>query len=306
MRFMEPSFSFLIALAALVFVALVFAGWWYRRGLKPFELEVTTKSVGPWTWRYHSSGRGPALVLIHGIGANLYCWRWLIPHLNTRFRVLAIDLPGFGGSSKPKSETYGLDEQCDRIFAFLDALAIDQAFVVGNSMGGNIALWLARSRPERIRGVTVIAPATSPKLIPLNLNRLAWASAPLSLLLSRPALRWAHRRTVSRKERVDLARVEESYRTYVRRPEAVRSFLRATEAIRDPRLPAALKEVKDPVLLLWGARDRLVSKKTIDDLEAALGATSRHVHETGGHHLQEDEPEWVAQHIVEFFSRIQD
>lgn len=293
----------LVLLGALATLAV---SWWRRRYLKPFALETSHLTVGPWTWRYHRSGRGPAMILIHGIGANLYCWQRLVPLLIGRFQLIAIDLPGFGGSSKSPHEHYGLDEQCQRLLDFMDALGIQEAHIVGNSMGGNIALWLARTSPERVLSVTVIAPAANPRLMPIKISRLAWASGPLSLVLSRPAIRWAHRRTVSRKELVDGTRVEETLKTYARNPKAVRSFLRASEAIRDPRLPHELSKIKDPVLLLWGERDLLVSKSTIDGLERALRKAFRHVHKTGGHHLQEDEPEWVAEKIVEFISQNQD
>lgn len=293
---------------ALIFTVItiafaLFAAWWARRSLKPFELEATTTKLGDWTWRYHSSGRGPNLILLHGIGANLYCWRWLIPLLAPDFRIWALDLPGFGGSSKPKAAAYGLDEQITRVLDFMDRMKIQQSYIIGNSMGGNIALWLAHEHPRRILGVGVIAPATSPKLIPLNLSKWVWMAGPMSLFMNRTAIRWAHRRTVSKRELIDGTRVEETFKTYVRQPDAIRSFMRATEAIRDPRLPRGLKGIKQKVLLLWGSNDLLVSKKVISDLESALPEAESHIHEGGGHHLQEDDPDWVARKIVEFFYR---
>jgi len=296
-----PYIPALIAAAAalILFIVLHFA----RRPPAAFDLKTETASIKHWTWRYHTSGRGPDMILLHGIGANLYCWRWIIPLLAQDFRLWAVDLPGFGGSSKPKDAGYGLDDQVARLVDFMDRMKIRQAYVVGNSMGGNIALWLAKTNPERVLGAAVIAPATSPSLVPVNLARWAFLSGPMSLLMNRAAIDWAHRRTVSRQERIDGTRVEETFRTYARRPEAIRSFIRATEAIRDPRLPGSLRGIKANVLLLWGSSDLLVSKKIIDDLEAALAKEKSVIHPGGGHHLQEDEPEWVAKQIVGFFVR---
>ncbi len=295
--------AFWVVAAALALGLFLF--FWFRRGRKAVAslgLWTETVNIGDWTYRYHVSGRGPDLVLIHGIGADLYCWRSLIPHLSIYFRVWALDLPGFGGSSKLNSERYGLDEQCERLVQFMDRMKIDKTYLVGNSMGGNIALWLARCSPERILGVCAIAPATSPTLVPVNVANLAFLARPFSLLLSRRAISWAHRRTVSHKEVVSEERVEESYRTY-QDPEAVKSFIRATEAIRDSRLPEALKSIGFKVLILWGKNDRLVPRKVIDQLKAALVASETHIHESGGHHLQEDDPEWVSHHISRFFAR---
>lgn len=296
---------FLIAGLAVLLAGLVWL-WRSRRRLTPKGLDTSTTTVGEWTWRYHVSGRGPDLLLLHGLGANLFCWSLLVPLLRSRFRVWVPDLPGFGGTTKVSTATYGLDEQCDRVRDFLDAHKIETCFVVGNSMGGNIALWLARRFPTRIKGVIVIAPAASPSLMPLNLGRWSWLAAPLSMGVNRPLIRYIHGRIVSRRDRIDPARIEESLRTYARRPDAVKTFLRATAAIRDPRLPGGLTGLKTPVHLLWGSADRLVSKKVMEDLKVALPEALSAFHEGGGHHLQEDDPDWVARHIVEFFKNSPD
>jgi pimeloyl-ACP methyl ester carboxylesterase len=64
--------------------------------------------------------------------------------------------------------------------------------------------------------------------------------------------------------------------------------------------------LRKPALVLWGSDDLLVSRQVIDDLESALDAPESHVHPDGGHHLQEDDPRWVAGKIDAFFSKIQD
>lgn len=295
-----------LALTAGVLVAAAIAyGLWRWTGPRDFipfgEFKTQTLEAGEWLIRYHQSGRGPHLLMLHGIGANLFCWRWLVPLLNQKFTVTAIDLPGFGRSSKPIGAGYGLDEQTERLGQILGALNIKQTYIVGNSMGANIALWFALKNPSMVQGLALIAPATSSKLMPLPLEKLAWLSGPASLMLSRHAMKWAHRRTVSKGDRVDKDRVEETFLTYGRSPSAVRSFMLAAAAIRDSRLTSSLKDFKTKVLILWGSNDRLVNRKVIDDLEAALPEADSHVHVGGGHHLQEDEPEWVSEKLSEFF-----
>ena len=272
-----------------------------REGYEPHPLPLDWADADGWRIRYHRSGYGPPLVLLHGIGANLYCWRTLIPKLTTRFTVIALDLPGFGQSSMPDDAQYGLDEQVQRLRAFLTGLGINQSYLVGNSMGGNLALWYALEHPAEVRGLAVIAPATSPGLIPVQAKRLLWAAKPAALLNNRLLMTWAHRRTVSKPHLVDRVRVEETFKTYGRNHAAIRTFLLATESIRDSRLGARLKELKTPLLILWGARDRLVPRRVIDALESAVAGHESYRHETGGHHLQEDEPEWVAEKIDTFF-----
>lgn len=297
--------EFILGAAFLLLAAT--ALWLWRSSGKPLpqsqlaDYETKFIDVNGWTFRYHQSGQGPHLVLIHGIGSSLFCWRWITPLLRTHFTVTTLDLPGFGQSSKTPHARYGLDEQVERLNEFLNQLRIERPFLVGNSMGGNIALWFCLKYPDQAQGVTVIAPATSPKLIPWGLSRWVWLAQPMSMLVSRPAMRWLHQRTVSKRHLIDRTQVEETFRTYGRQSPAVRSFLLATEAIRDLRLARELSNLKKPVLILWGSRDRLVSRAVIEALEAALPEAESHVHMGGGHHLQEDEPEWVADKITTFF-----
>jgi pimeloyl-ACP methyl ester carboxylesterase len=274
----------------------------------PFR-DFTTQTLeidGGWQIRYHRAGQGPHLLLIHGLGANLYCWRYIIPYLAPHFTVTAIDLPGFGQSSMLPQAHYGLDEQTARLQSFLDRLKIQKTYVAGNSMGGNIALWLALQHPERVLGLSVIAPATSPSLVPLALSKFKWLAKPAAKLLNRQAMVWAHKRTVSKKSLVDDDRVEETFRTYGDKAQAVESFLLATESIRDSRLVKALPQLTTKVLILWGSKDKIVNRQVIDSLESALQAAESHVHIGGGHHLQEDEPEWMSEKFVEFFTPKQD
>ncbi len=292
--------------AAIVLVALTW--WWLVRtrvlpGPLPGRLPTEITEVDGWRIRYHQSGQGPHLVLIHGLGANLLCWRWIVKLFTPHFTVTALDLPGFGQSSKPSGEKYGLDEQAERLDKILSALGVTESYMVGNSMGGNIVLWYALKFPAQVRGLCVIGPATSPRLVPLSLEQWTWLSKPVSLMLNRRAMRWAHSRTVSKRDLVDEERIEESFQTYVRKAEAVRSFMMATALIRDPRLIQSLNKITQPLLILWGSKDKLVSRKVIDSLEAALPKAESFVHIGGGHHLQEDEPEWVSEKITSFFLR---
>lgn len=287
----------------LLLAAAVGLWLWTRRPVKPtegFGLPTETIKVDDFEIRFHRSGRGPYLILMHGIGADLQCWRFLVPLLQKMFTVVALDLPGFGQSSKIPDVSYGLDDQAKRICRFFDRLGIKEAFIVGNSMGGNLALWLAIAHRHRVKGVAVIAPPS--RVLPASLKKLSWVARPASYLVARPTVHWIHRLTVSKRELVTRERVEETFKVYGGNPDAVASFLMATETLSDVRLMKRLREVDQPVLILWGSRDRLVSRRMIRKLERALPHYKSVSHIGGGHHLQEDEPQWTADKISEFFT----
>jgi pimeloyl-ACP methyl ester carboxylesterase len=102
---------------------------------------------------YLEAGSGDPVIMLHGSGPGVSAlanWRHNIPALSHRFHVLAPDIVGFGTSERPDDIIYSLRTWTDHIWAFLDAHGIEKTAVVGNSLGGRIALQLATDRPDRI------------------------------------------------------------------------------------------------------------------------------------------------------------
>ena len=105
------------------------------------------------------AGKGePTLLLLHGYGESLTTWRAVFDRLAAHSRVIAIDLPGFGGSAKPDT-SYSLATFTARLSSFIDRWTTGPVTVVGHSMGGELAAALALARPDRIKVVVLIAPA---------------------------------------------------------------------------------------------------------------------------------------------------
>jgi 4,5:9,10-diseco-3-hydroxy-5,9,17-trioxoandrosta-1(10),2-diene-4-oate hydrolase len=100
----------------------------------------------------------PTLVLIHGYGESLTTWRSVFDRLAENHRVVALDVPGAGGSDKPDS-SYSLPALTQRLSRFLDLWTEGPVVIVGHSMGGEVAASLALARPDRIERAILIAPA---------------------------------------------------------------------------------------------------------------------------------------------------
>jgi pimeloyl-ACP methyl ester carboxylesterase len=100
------------------------------------------------TTRYLTVGAGPPLVLLHGVGTGAGEWSRVLPALAENHRIYAIDLPGFDGSVKPPDYSPAFSARF--VSAFLDALGVERTAVVGNSLGGLVALRLALSEPARV------------------------------------------------------------------------------------------------------------------------------------------------------------
>ncbi len=98
-------------------------------------------------------GEGPDVLLIHGLGATKSSFFDTAAALSRRYRVHALDLPGFGGSSKPPLAPYDAPASPGPCVGVMDELGIERAHVVGNSMGGRVALEVGLRHPERVGGL---------------------------------------------------------------------------------------------------------------------------------------------------------
>jgi pimeloyl-ACP methyl ester carboxylesterase len=105
---------------------------------------------------YQVAGDGPAMVLLHGDGGSSADWQWVLPALASHYRVYAPDLPGSGASAKPAAD-YSPAFYARVVAGLFDSLGLDQAVVVGHSLGGLIALRLALAVPARVAALVLVS-----------------------------------------------------------------------------------------------------------------------------------------------------
>jgi pimeloyl-ACP methyl ester carboxylesterase len=104
-------------------------------------------------------GKGPVVLLLHGVGLSHTVWNEVVPALSAEFRVIAPDLRGHGRTTAPKDASYGFPEMEADVLHLLDRKGIDVAYVVGHSGGALLALRLALDHPDRVRGLVMISGA---------------------------------------------------------------------------------------------------------------------------------------------------
>jgi pimeloyl-ACP methyl ester carboxylesterase len=245
---------------------------------------------------------GDDIVLLHGIGASVYIWRFLFPILQTRHRVTAFDFAGFGKSSKETSRDYGLDAQADSIAQALSALGIERAALVGSSMGGAIALWMAVKWPERFHHVVGLGPHTDSSRVPGLSQHLAAAAPFFRRTVNKRTIKLILGFILSNKELITDDVVEKYLEPFRDRGESLRAFVAATKVLSDRRLPSGLAGLKSRALIVWGEGDALVSRASIAKLRKILPQADYLHHPTGGHHIMEDEPAWCAKKIELFLA----
>jgi pyruvate dehydrogenase E2 component (dihydrolipoyllysine-residue acetyltransferase) len=223
------------------------------------------------------AGAATPALLVHGFGADLNSWMFTQPALAENRRVVALDLPGHGGSTKALdgADAASFAAVIDRALA---ALGIDRVHLVGHSMGGAIALNFAAWQPERVASLTLIAsaelgPEINGEFITgfVRAQRRREAQEVLALLVHDPAL-------------VSRAMVEDVLR--YKRLDGVQAAL---ETIAAEWFPGAIQRVGNavvaanlavPVQLIWGRADRIIPAA---HAEALAGKRPVHIIDDAGH-----------------------
>jgi len=251
---------------------------------------------------YFRGGDGPPLVLLHGVGHHWQAWRPVIDRLVAGFDVIACDSPGFGRSAPlPAGVRPTIPAYVDAFAAFFSALGLSSPHVAGNSMGGGIALELAR------RGAVASVTALSPAGFATPGER-RYAQLSLGLLGRVPqALRPPVRRlAATRPGRVALFRQTFGWPTRMPASEAVATL---DDAWAAPALAGALAALGDydftageelagtPVTVAWGRYDRLLIYSRQAPRARARLPGARHLTLGAGHVPFFDDPGAVAETI---------
>lgn len=256
---------------------------------------------------YLVSGRGNPIVLIHGLGGNIFSWRGNISALAQEHQVWALDLPGFGSSDKPGNWDYSLAHQAQFVNDFLQHFGITQATVIGNSMGGGIALELAARFPERVaRLVLIDSVAYLQVKIPfwadwLSRTPLAW---PLSKFFTPRfgALKKILQGLYAQPDRVS-DEVTWGYYYPLSMPGHLQASLAMLRTLRFSISPQRLRQIRQPALLIWGARDRLIPPSQGVRLAHDLPRARLVLVPDAGHMPNEERPQ-VVNRLIGQFSRL--
>lgn len=276
----------------------------------PQRLRFQNVETAAGTLSVLGAGSGDPVILIHGLGATKGSFLPTVVALADSFRTIALDLPGFGDSYKPLDAPYHPPFFARAVLDLMDKLGIERAHMIGNSMGGRVALELGMRHPERVRRLALLAPS------------LAWRRArpwaPLVRFL-RPELgllqvtpRWAVEALVQRTiPGVDntwvRAGVDEFLRSYLT-PRGRFAFYAAARQIylEEPHgakgFWTRLAGLAPPALFVWGQRDQLVPIGFAAHVRAALPDAS-HLELDCGHVPQLERPLQTHAAIAAFFSR---
>jgi pimeloyl-ACP methyl ester carboxylesterase len=263
---------------------------------------------------YLEAGEGPPVVLLHGLGANAASLFPTLVELAHDHRVIAPDLPGFGDSAKPVAR-YDPPFFARWLIGFLDAVGIERGVLLGNSMGGRIAIELALRAPGRVDRLVLYSPSLAFKRFreatPL-VRLLAAELAAMPMIVPRPIVMASIRMMFSRPERLRdawyEAAADEFARVFAMRRGRMAFFSAARqiyleEAEGERGFWSQLRRLSRPALFIWGDRDQLVPSSFAPHVTAAVPHAHSVVLEDCGHVPQFEDPERTHRLVREFLGR---
>jgi pimeloyl-ACP methyl ester carboxylesterase len=271
---------------------------------------LRTRCAGPISML--SAGTGPCTVVcLHGLGGTKASFLSTVAALSDSFRVVALDLPGFGESHKPIAAPYDAEWFARAVFEALDALGAERAHLVGNSMGGRVAIEAGLLEPDRVGGLVLLSPALA-WLRDRRFAPLVRALRPelgLLQLAPRPVVESVVRRMIpSADNGWAAAGIDEFLRAYLT-PRGRAAFYAAARNIYldephgDGGFWTRLGALEPRSLFVWGRKDMLVPIGFMRHVEREL-PRARHLELDCGHVPQLERPAETHRAMREFFDRL--
>ena len=294
--------------------AIAFEGMFRLPNGRPPLLEIRDVPVGRHRVSTLTMGSGPDLLLLHGLGSTRASMFEAAAALSRRYRVHAPDLPGFGSSSKPARGGYNARWFAEIILGLMDELEMPDAYIVGNSMGGRVAIEMGLIAPKRVDALGLLCPAVA--WVRRGLHPIVRMLRPefgmLPHAFRRSMVSSQLRGTFHDKDGLDPAvadlMVDEFLRIY-QSPGARLAFLASARNIYlespfgrrgfYPRLSA----LEPPTLFIWGRHDALIPASFSRQVANWLPSAEQVTLEECGHVPQVERAEETSEMLLRFFAR---
>ncbi|MFH1138774.1 MAG: alpha/beta fold hydrolase [Pseudomonadota bacterium] len=277
--------ALIVSIAATVYFVFPekIIAWAIDRERGKAGLTKKNVQVGDHLVTYLEGGRGDVVVLMHGFGGDKDNWTRFAAFLTPRYRVIALDLPGFGESDFRPSASYAYSEQARRLDQFASAVGLDRFHLAGNSMGGHVSGRYAVEHPRRVRTLGLFASGgvKSPRDSEVSAIIQKGEANPLVvaaeedfprlmnfIFFAPPALpSFLHKALV----RKTLARQEQN-----------RTIFRQI-ALEHLALQPDLNRIEAPTLILWGDHDRVLDPSGAEVFSGLIKNSRKEIMKNCGH-----------------------
>jgi pimeloyl-ACP methyl ester carboxylesterase len=298
----------------LALALLVGGGFSQRRADLPFETVRARWATGASRFveldgmqvHYRDEGSGPPILLLHGTSSSLHTWDGWTSALAPRYRVVRVDLPGFGLTGPSPAADYSIAAYVAFVDHAVARLGLASLVVGGNSLGGDIAWHYALAHPGKVRALVLVDSAGYPMVrgpAPMAFRLARWPVLPrlLTGLDPRLLVEDALRANYGDPKRIR-AGVVDRYLDLTLRAGNRGAFL---DRLRAPRIDdsALIKTITTPTLILWGARDRVIDPGDAPRFARDIAGAELVVYDDLGHIPMEEDPERTVRAVAAFLAR---
>jgi len=306
--------SAVAGLVALMIVATVATSWAPDRPMS----ELTGRWAQPPSGflavgglRAHARDEGPRhdpapIVLLHGTSDSLHTWGGWTETLSRERRVIRVDLPGFGLTGPAPDGDYRVERYVEFVRELLDTLGVRECVLAGNSFGGWVAWEVALAHPDRVRALVLVDAAGYPlesQSVPIGFRiaEVPGLSRLMQYTLPRNVVESSVRNTYGDPSRVSDALVDRYYELTLRAGNRA-ALAQRFAAGRWAADPARVRQVRQPTLILWGGRDRLIPPRYGEQFQRDIAGSRLVVFPDLGHVPQEEDPQATVAAVREFLA----
>ena len=298
-------------LGVLILAAVVFAFWTpdmpaselNKRYAKPSMqvlevdgLDIHYKDTGPKS--------APVLLFLHGFGSSLQTWDDWADQLDTHYRVIRLDLPGFGLTGPSPVNNYSEEQDLATLTQFVDKLGIAELSVIGHSMGGKMAWTFAAAQGQRVKALVLMAPDGYPQAKDIGTKPYAMPAVMglMKFFLPKYLVRKSLEPAFYDASALD-ARLVERYYDMLRAPGVRGAILeRGQQTIYTDPVPR-LKKITAPTLLIWGQEDRMIPSSNAQSYAGVLADAQTVLLPKLGHLLQEEQAQLGLSQVTQFLDK---
>jgi pimeloyl-ACP methyl ester carboxylesterase len=276
------------------------------------QADVLRVPVGPGAMHVERFGHGgTAVILIHGFGTSSFLWRNVAPSITEAgHTAYAIDLFGHGESDRPADADFGISAQSEYLDAAMTALRVARGIVVGVDIGGDVALRLAATRPERVEKLVLVNTPAFDELPARDITQMQRSTAKFAFRTTRgvlgaaPLIEGVLKGSVADPETHMPVKLIARYLAPFAGRDGVNHLLTLASSITaDDLEDVDLKTIHVPALVIWGEQDPWTDTKMADRLVNAL-PDGRLVRLPGiGRLVPEETPERMNSLLLEFMKR---
>ena len=240
----------------------------------------------------------PPLVLLHGIGSGAASWAPVLPALSARRRVIAWNLPGYGGADRLPGPHAGPADHADALLGFLDHLGIAQCDLLGHSLGGLLAAYVARKPPGRVRRLVLSSPAGGYR-VPAGAELPAGLAARIADVRELGPVGMAEKRAANMVgPNTDPAILERVRATMA--AVDTEGYAQAVWLLAQGDVAGWAPGITVPTLVVVGTADRVTKPEAVGELAALIPGVSRQLIEGAGHASYADHAAEYAATINKF------